>query len=80
MPGAFNVKAVAVEGDMIMAVTRDGRVVTSGLPEHCVPEGILEQLTSIVAVGLNYTMGAALTADGRVIAIWARPFTAAWTD
>jgi len=62
VPGAFNVKAVAIEGDTVLAVTRDGRVVGSWLPED-----ILEQLTNAVAVGLNYTMGAVLTADGRVI-------------
>jgi len=29
--------------------------------------GVLEQLTNVISVGLNYTMAAALTADGRVI-------------
>jgi alpha-tubulin suppressor-like RCC1 family protein len=61
-----NVKAVAVEDDMILAVTQDGRVIASGLPENWVPQGLLEQLTNVVAVGLNYTMAAALTADGRL--------------
>jgi hypothetical protein len=31
------------------------------------PDGLLDQLPSVVDVGLNYTMAAALTADGRVI-------------
>jgi alpha-tubulin suppressor-like RCC1 family protein len=67
VPGAFNVKAVAVEDDMILAVTRDGRVVASGPPEHWLPTAALEQLTNIVAVGLNYTMAVALKGDGRVV-------------
>jgi alpha-tubulin suppressor-like RCC1 family protein len=66
VPGAFNVKAVAVEDDLVLAVTRDGHVVTSGVPEHWVPHDVLEQLTNVISVGLNYTMGAALAADGRV--------------
>lgn len=62
MPGAFNVKAVAAEGDTFMAVSRDGRVVASGLSPSVVAD-----FTNVTAVGLNYTMGAALTADGRVL-------------
>ena len=62
VPGAFNVKAVAAEGDTVLAVTRDGRVRAAGLSP-----GIVEDFTNVVAVGLNYTMGAALTADGRVL-------------
>ena len=60
-------KALAVEGNMVLAVTRDGRVVSSGLPENWLTGGVLEQLTNVISVGLNYTMAAALTADGRVI-------------
>ncbi len=67
VPGLTNVKAFAVEGNRVLAVTREGRVLASGLDEHLLPEGGLEQLTNVVAVGLNYTMAAALTADGRVI-------------
>src|SRR4051812_34103589 len=63
VPGFTNIKAFALEGDRIMAVTREGRLLTSGLGENWLPE---EQLTNVVAVGLNYTMAAALTADGRV--------------
>jgi hypothetical protein len=64
VPGASNVSAVAIEGDRVLAVTQDGRVVASGFQDDT-----LEQITNAVAVGLNYTMGAALTADGRVIEI-----------
>src|SRR6185436_3916242 len=60
VPGFTNIKAFAVEGDNVLAVTQNGRVI-----------GNLElgagQVSNAVAVGLNYTMGAALTADGRVI-------------
>jgi alpha-tubulin suppressor-like RCC1 family protein len=69
VPEAFNVQAVAVEGDRIMAVTQDGRVVTSGFPPSWLADGTVDQLTNVVAVGLNYTGGAALTADGRVIEV-----------
>jgi alpha-tubulin suppressor-like RCC1 family protein len=62
VPGAFNVKAVAAEGDTVLAVRRDGRVVPPGLSPS-----VLEHCTNAVAVGLNYTMGAVLTADGRVL-------------
>jgi hypothetical protein len=67
VPGAFNVKAVAVEDTHVLAVTRDGRVMASGFPETWLADGIVEGLTNVVSVGLNYTGGAALTADGRVI-------------
>jgi hypothetical protein len=67
--GASNVKAMAVEGSRTMAVTHDGRVVTSGFPENWLADGVVDSLTNIVAVGLNYTGGAALTADGRVIEV-----------
>jgi len=63
LPGFTNIKAFAVEGDRILGVTREGRVVASGMGENWLPE---EQLTNVVAVGLNYTAAAALTADGRV--------------
>ncbi|HKX63401.1 MAG TPA: hypothetical protein VJS65_16195, partial [Verrucomicrobiae bacterium] len=69
VPGVFNVQAVAVEGDRIMAVTSDGRVVTSGFPPNWLADGTVDSLTNVVAVGLNYTGGAALTADGRVIEV-----------
>src|SRR6185436_7799006 len=55
VPGAFDVKAVAVEGSRMMVVTRDGRVVTSGFPEAWLADGAVERLTNVVAVGLNYT-------------------------
>jgi len=67
VPGFWNVKAVAVEGNYVLGVTRDGRVVGSGLPENWVPQEHLEQLSNIVAVGLSAVQAAALTADGRVI-------------
>jgi alpha-tubulin suppressor-like RCC1 family protein len=67
VPEAFNVKAVAVEGSRIIAVTSDGRAVTSGFPPNWLADGTVERLTNVVSVGLNYTGGAALTADGRVI-------------
>lgn len=69
VPGAFNVKAVALEGPRGMAVTRDGRVISWGLPDYWVTNSILDDLTNAVSVGLNYTSAAALTADGRVIEI-----------
>jgi hypothetical protein len=72
VPGAYNVKAVAVEGQRIMAVTSDGRIVTSEFPEFWLEDGVVDALTNVVAVGMNYTGGAALTADGRVIEIGAR--------
>src|SRR5690349_11647894 len=64
LPGGFNVKAVAIEGDRILAVTRNGRVLVVGQSDD-----VLASITNAVAVGLNYTMGAVLTADGRVIEI-----------
>jgi alpha-tubulin suppressor-like RCC1 family protein len=69
VPGTLNVKAVAVEGTRIMAVTRDGRVVTSGFPETWLADGTVDRLTNVVSVGLNDTGGAVLTADGRVIEV-----------
>ena len=69
VPGVTNVKAVAVEGSTMMAVTRDGRVVTSGFPENWLEDNVIEQFTNAVSVGLNYTGGAVLTADGRVIEV-----------
>lgn len=69
VPGMFNVRAIAVEGEMVMAATQDGRVVTYGVPEHWLEDGSLQLLTNVVAVGLNHTMAAALTADGRVIEV-----------
>jgi alpha-tubulin suppressor-like RCC1 family protein len=67
VPGAFNVKAVALEGERGLAVTRDGRVLAWGFPDHWLTNGILDELTNAVSVGLNYTGAAALTADGRVV-------------
>jgi alpha-tubulin suppressor-like RCC1 family protein len=67
VPGGFNVKAVAVEGERILAVTRDGRVLATGFPSHWLTNGVLDGITNAVSVGLNYTGGAVLTADGRVI-------------
>lgn len=67
VPGAFNVKAVAVEDGLVLAVTRDGRVVASVPPEHWLAASDLEPLTNVIAVGLNYTMAVALTADGKVM-------------
>jgi hypothetical protein len=63
LPGFTNIKAFALEGDRVLAVTREGRVMASGLGENWLPE---EALTNAVAVGLNYTSAAVLTADGRV--------------
>lgn len=67
VPGAFNVKAVAVEGERGLAVTRNGRVISWGFPEHWLTNGVLNQVTNAISVGVNYTGGAVLTADGRVI-------------
>ena len=66
-PGAFNVKAVAVEGERGLAVLRDGRVLAWGFPDFWLTNGILDRFTNAVAVGLNYTGAAVLTEDGRVI-------------
>ncbi|HWN95739.1 MAG TPA: hypothetical protein VNT99_11950, partial [Methylomirabilota bacterium] len=72
LPEVFNVKAIAVEGGIVVAVTRDGKIATSGFPETWLEDGIVQQLTNVVAVALNYTGGAALTAEGRVIEIGRR--------
>ena len=57
--GFANVKAVAVEGDVVLGVTRDGRVVASGWLETWLTEEMEAQLTNIVAVGLSYVQAAA---------------------
>ena len=72
VPGAFNVKAIAVEGDVVLAVTRDGRIVPSGASEHW-SSAIVDQLTNVVSVGLSHVQAAALTADGRVIDLEVEP-------
>jgi alpha-tubulin suppressor-like RCC1 family protein len=60
VPGFTNIKAFAVEGNNVLAVTRDGRVIGNG--------GVaVGQVSNAVAVGLSYVQSAALTADGRVI-------------
>lgn len=69
IPGAFNVKAVAVEGERGLAVLRDGRVMAWGFPDYWLTNGILEGFTNAVAVGLHYTGAAVLTEDGRVIEV-----------
>lgn len=60
VPGFTNIKAFAVEGDNVLAVTQDGRVIGNG----GIPVG---QVSNAVAVGLSYVQSAALTTDGRVI-------------
>ncbi len=67
IPGAFNVKAVALEGERGLAVRRDGRVMAWGFPDYWLTNGVLDQPTNAVSVGLNYTSAAVLTADGRVV-------------
>jgi hypothetical protein len=73
VPGAYNVKALAVEGDTVLAVTRDGHVVGSDSPEKWLPQERLLQLSNIVAVGLSDVQIAALTSDGRVIDLEPEP-------
>jgi hypothetical protein len=60
VPGFTNIKAFAVEGNNVLAVTRDGRVIGQG--------GVaVGQVSNAVAVGLSYVQSAALTAEGRVV-------------
>src|SRR6187551_3668036 len=73
VPGFANLKALAVEDNYVLGVTRDGRVVSSGLPERWLPQEHLEQFTNIVAVGLSAVQAAALTGDGRVIDLESEP-------
>jgi hypothetical protein len=73
LPGFANIKAVAVEGDAALGVTRDGRVVASGWLEAWLTEDVKARLTNIVDVGLSYVQAAALTADGRVIDLEPEP-------
>ena len=60
VPGFTNIKAFAVEGNNVLAVTREGRVIGHG-------GFAVGQVSNAVAVGLSYVQSAALTADGRVI-------------
>lgn len=60
VPGLTNVKAFALEGDNVLAVTQDGRVIGNA-------GSTVGQVSNAVAVGLSYVQSAALTADGRVI-------------
>jgi len=67
IPGFTNIKAFALDAEKVLAVTREGRVLGLGLPEHWLSPAIQEQLTNVIAVGVSHVQAAALTADGRVI-------------
>jgi hypothetical protein len=73
VPGFWNIKALAVEAERVLGVTRDGRVIGSGIPEGWLDGELMAQLTNVVAVGLSDVQAAALTADGRVIDLESQP-------
>ena len=67
VPGFTNLKAFAVEGDRMLGVRRDGRLVVHGYSGYVPTNSVIESVTNAVAVGLSYTGEAVLTEDCRVI-------------